>query len=189
VVVVAGPNGAGKSTTASALLRDTLAVTEFVNADVIAEGLSAFHPESSALSAGRIMLLRMRELAEKRADFAFETTLATRSFAPWLASLTNTGYLVHVVFLWLSSPELAVLRVRERVRAGGHDVPEETIRRRYYRGLRNFFELYRPLAAGWYLYDNSTPVGPRLIARGGHDATEEILDEACWKVARGSATR
>ncbi len=116
IVVVGGPNGAGKSTAATALLRDTLSVSEFVNADVIAEGLSGFDPQASAFSAGRIMLQRMHILAGQRTDFAFETTLASRSFAPWLSSLAGSGYLVHVVFLWLSSPELAVLRVRERVR-------------------------------------------------------------------------
>ncbi len=181
LVVIAGPNGSGKSTTAVSLLRDTLAVSEFVDADVIARGLSGFRPEGSAVAAGRIMLARLRSLADQRLDFAFETTLASRSFAPWLRELGGSGYLIHVVFLWLSSPELAVLRVRERVRAGGHDVPEETIRRRYGRGTRNFFELYRPLADAWRVYDNSELSGPRLIARGKQGNPEEILDEERWQ--------
>jgi len=119
VIVVAGPNGAGKSTVAPRLLRDALAVREFVNADTIAAGLSAFRPESVAIAAGRIMLARMRALAAARADFAFETTLASRSFAPWLAGLQQGDYHVHLLFLCLRSPELAVSRVAERVRLGG----------------------------------------------------------------------
>jgi hypothetical protein len=118
VVVVAGANGAGKSTAVPNLLRDTLNVTEFVNADAIAAGLSAFRPESVAIAAGRIMLARMRQLADARENFAFETTLASRSLAPWLAGLQRTGYRVHLLFLWLRSAELAVRRV-ENVCASG----------------------------------------------------------------------
>src|SRR5688572_21351805 len=122
VVVLAGPNGAGKSTSAGLILRDALAVSEFVNADSIAGGLSAFRPETVALAAGRIMLARMRTLAAARADFAFETTLASRSFAPRLAAMKRDGYEVHLAFLSLPSPDLAVARVAERVAMGGHDV-------------------------------------------------------------------
>src|SRR6202035_4339720 len=125
---------------APALLAGTLAVSEFVNADVIAQGLSAFHPEGTAFDAGRIMLERLRELASKRATFAFETTLASRTFAPWIAGLRQTGYTFHLCFLWLPTPEMALERVCYRVRHGGHDVPPETVRCRYRAGLRNFFE-------------------------------------------------
>ena len=135
VIVVAGANGAGKSTAAPDLLRDALEVTEFVNADMIASGLSAFRPESVAITAGRIMLARMRQLAAARENFAFETTLASRSFAPWLASLKESGYHVHLLFLWLRNAELAASRVAERVRLGGHDVPAYVVRRRYANGL------------------------------------------------------
>jgi predicted ABC-type ATPase len=137
VVIVAGANGLGKSTSAPPLLRDALEVTEFVNADTIAAGLSAFRPQSVAVAAGRIMLARMRSLAIARENFAFETTLASRSFAPWLRRLREDGYRVHILFLWLRNEELAVRRVAERVRAGGHDVPEDVVRR-YRAGLRNF---------------------------------------------------
>jgi predicted ABC-type ATPase len=122
VVILAGPNGAGKSTVAPALLQGALAVNEFVNADVIARGLSAFDPESAAIAAGRVMLTRIRELAEQRVNFAFETTLASRSFAPWLRELRASGYEIHILFLWLPSADFALDRVAERVRAGGHDV-------------------------------------------------------------------
>ncbi len=181
IVVVAGPNGAGKSTTAEALLHGTLAVAEFVNADVIARGLSGFAPEGAAVRAGRILLARIRELAEQRVSFAFETTLASRSFVPWLRLLLSSDYRVHVLYIWLPSPELAVLRVRERVQAGGHAVPEETIRRRYSRGISNFFRLYKPLATSWHVYDNATPVGARLIARGSAGVADEVIDASLWR--------
>jgi predicted ABC-type ATPase len=189
IVVVSGPNGAGKSTTAEALLKGTLSVDEFVNADVIARGLSGFAPEGSAVRAGRILLARIRELAERRASFAFETTLASRSFEPWLRGLRASGYLVHVVYLWLPSPDLAVLRVRRRVLTGGHDVPEETMRRRYERSLGNFLGLYRPLAASWRVYDNATIRGPRLVARGRGQEVDEIREEELWRKIQAARAR
>lgn len=179
VVVLAGSNGAGKSTSAPALLRGRLRVDEFVNADTIARGLSAFAPETAAIDAGRVMLRRLQQLADQRRSFAFETTLASRSFAPRISAWMQTGYSFHLVFLWLPSVELAVARVRERVQLGGHDVPADTIRRRYQRGIRNFFALYRPLATSWRLYDNAN-TRPRLIARGDPDHPTHITDEAVW---------
>ena len=125
LVVIAGPNGAGKSTLAPLLLRDTLAVTEFVNADVIARGLSAFAPEQVAMAAGRLMLERLRDLAGQQVSFAFETTLASRSFAPWIRQLLQIGYRFHLVFLSLPSAAVAVQRVASRVRMGGHAVPAD----------------------------------------------------------------
>ncbi|HAA33387.1 MAG TPA: Zeta toxin family protein [Cyanobacteria bacterium UBA8553] len=185
LIVIAGPNGAGKSTAAPALLQGTLGVTEFVNADAIAQGLSAFQPETVAFRAGRIMLERLRQLANQRVNFAFETTLATRSFAPWIANLRQNGYLFHLVFLWLPNPELAIERVRQRVRMGGHDVPEETISRRYHAGIRNFFHLYRPLTDTWRFYDNSDTANPRLIAAGRGNVEEIINDAETWETIVG----
>jgi len=130
VVIIAGPNGAGKSTLAPALLRDTLGILEYVNADTIAEGLSAFAPEDASFDAGRVMLNRLRELSESRKDFSFETTLATRFYAVWLRDLQQKGYRVNLIFLWLSKVETAIERVNARVRMGGHSIPEATIRRR-----------------------------------------------------------
>jgi predicted ABC-type ATPase len=182
VVVLAGPNGAGKSTTAPALLRDVLAVTEFVNADTIAQGLSGFDPDSSALEAGRIMLRRVRELAGRREDFAFETTLASRSFAPWLRELKQGGYRVNLLFLWLPSPDFAVERVAERVRMGGHDILEDVIRRRYRKGLQHFFALYRPICDVWRVYDNSDARGPRLVSAGSGPKTTQVLDARTWQL-------
>lgn len=133
IIILAGPNGAGKSTSAPVLLRDTFAVDEFVNADSIAQGLSAFRPESVALEAGRIMLRRLQELAGKRTDFAFETTLASRIFAPWLKQLAATGYKSHLMFLTLPNADAAIARVASRVNLGGHNVPAPDIRRRFVR--------------------------------------------------------
>jgi predicted ABC-type ATPase len=180
VAVIAGPNGAGKSTSAPALLRDLLGIREFVNADAIAQGMSGFDPEAAAIAAGRAMLVRLRQLADAERDFAFETTLASRTFAPWLRGLRTRGYDVTLVFLWLPTPEIAIRRVAQRVAAGGHSVPESTIRRRFDRGLANFFGLYRPLADRWFLYDNSSRGLPRAVARGVLELPPEINDEKTW---------
>lgn len=181
LIVIAGPNGAGKTTTAPALLRDTLQVVGFVNADAIAQGLSAFQPERAAFQAGRVMLARLQQLASEQANFAFESTLASRSFAPWIARLKQRGYRFQLVYLWLSSPDIAVARVAERVRRGGHDVPETIIRRRYERGLYNFFHLYRAQADRWRFYDNTAPANLRLLAEG-HGAIEtRIYDSETWQ--------
>lgn len=180
VIVVAGPNGAGKSTAAPHLLRDTLAVTEFVNADTIAAGLSAFRPELVAVAAGRIMLQRMHQLAADRQNFAFETTLASRSYAAWLTRLRNDGYHVHLLFLWLRSPELALERVAARVRLGGHDVPAAVVQRRYHKGFRNFFALYMPLANHWKFINNSDRAA-RLIAEGRGGSVRLIDNAALWE--------
>jgi predicted ABC-type ATPase len=180
VVVVAGPNGAGKSTTAPGLLQGALAVSEFVNADAIAQGLSAFRPESVALTAGRIMLARLDQLVEARADFAFETTLAAREYARRLAAWRDAGYRAHLVFLSLPNPDLAVARVTERVRLGAHDVPAAVIRRRYAAGLGNFFELYQHVVDSWELYDNAEPRWPHLLASRAAGRAAVVHDPYGW---------
>ena len=185
VVVLAGPNGAGKSTAAPALLHGTLSVTEFVNADVIARGLSGFQPEKVALTAGRIMWRRLDELKRQRARFAFETTLAGKRFAPWLARLRDDGFKVHIVFLWLPSPELAIARVADRVRAGGHSIPEQTIRRRYRAGLANFFQHYQAVTTTWSFYDNTDKRGVRLIASGKSDRETTVKDPGLGPTIKG----
>jgi predicted ABC-type ATPase len=181
VIALAGPNGAGKSTIGPPLLKEALGVTEFVNADLIAAGLSAFRPEGVALAAGKIMLARLRELAAQRASFAFETTLAGRRYVPWLTQLIESGYSFHLVFLWLPHSQFAVSRVEDRVRRGGHSVPVETIHRRYAAGLRNFFSPYRLLATTWRMYDNSGSPPPRLVATGTGKTTSHIYDEHLWQ--------
>lgn len=142
---------------------------------------SPFAPDRAAVAAGRIMLERLRDLARQRTTFAFETTLSGRAYVRWIAELIETGYLFHVIFLWLPSPEHAIARVADRVRRGGHHVPDEIVRRRYHGGLRNFFRLYQPLATSWRLYDNSGEEGPHLIARGGATAELRIFDKPTWQ--------
>lgn len=168
---------------ADTVLRDVLGVTDYVNADRIATGLSGFSPGRTAFAAGRVMMARLRELARSGSSFAFETTLATRSFAPWLSELRADGYGVQIVYLWLSSADLAVRRVALRVGEGGHDVPEADVRRRYRRGLANLFTLYLPLADGWSIYDNSGPVA-ELVACGGLDKSPEIHRADLWRLVR-----
>ena len=168
IYVIAGPNGAGKSTTAPALLRDELAIPTYVNADTIAAGLSAFDPSAAAFQAGRIMLTQLNQLRESRKSFAFETTLATRGYAPWLIRAGDVGYQIHLLFLALPSEEVAIQRVALRVQSGGHGIPEETIRRRFQRGLRNFFLLYSPICDEWAFVDNSERT-PRILAEGGRN--------------------
>lgn len=161
LVVIAGPNGAGKSTAAPWLLRDCLGIKDYVNADVIASGLSGFRPESVAAEAGRIMLQRLRSLADAGRDFAFETTLASRSFAAWIVGLKrDRGYRFFLVFLSLPDPELAVRRVAIRVKLGGHSIPEDVILRRHGRGIANLRRLYAPIADWWGLYDSSVLAEP-----------------------------
>ncbi len=180
VIILAGPNGAGKTTAARGLLQDYLKLGEFVNADTIAAGLAAFAPDRAAFAAGRIMLARLHELAEQRANFAFETTMASRTFAPWLASLREDGYEVHAVYVWLKSQELAIQRVRHRVRHGGHNVPPDTIRRRYQSGLVNFLTLYMPIATTWICVDNSRRGDLRLVALGGESVPTIIHHASTW---------
>lgn len=184
VVIIAGPNGSGKSTPAPALLRDTLNIPEYVNADTIAEGLSAFAPEDASFDAGRVMLGRLHDLAKERRDFAFETTMASRFYAGWLKRLrSDSSYRVNLIFLWLDDVGLAIARVAARVRAGGHDIPEETIRRRYDRGLKNFFELYLPVANVWSVRDTSFRESVE-IARYTEESGQTIFDEEKWKRIR-----
>lgn len=179
VVILAGPNGAGKSTLAEPLVADTLGIRHFVNADTLARGLSAFNSEEMAVKAGKIMLEHLHDLAKQRVNFAFETTLASRTFAPWITKLKATGYQFHLFYVWVPSADVSVARVLGRVMLGGHNVPEETIRRRYRRSLENFFHLYQPLADAWEFYDNDKLKSPRLIAIG--KGTMELAeDENLW---------
>lgn len=187
IIIIAGPNGAGKSTLAPHLLKDTFGLREFVNADTIASGLSAFAPESVAFEAGRIMLKRLSDLAEAGQSFAFESTLATRSYAGWIGRLKQRGYSFHLLYLWLRSPDLAVERVRERVRLGGHDVAAAIIERRYQKGLRNLFALYLPLADSWAMYDNSVAGSPQTIALGSGSDGRTVHDQILWEKLREAA--
>ena len=179
IYMIGGPNGAGKTTSAMRLLPRLLQCDEYVNADAIAAGLSPFRPESTAIQAGRLMLQRIQHLARQGKDFAFETTMASRMFAPFLEECRSHGHSAHLLFLWLQSPELAIKRVAARVRDGGHHVSEELIRRRFRTGLRNFFRLYVPVADSWTLYDNSGYT-PRLVALGSCAGPMVVHDGPTW---------
>jgi predicted ABC-type ATPase len=187
IIILAGINGAGKTTASRSLLANTLKVMTFVNADVIALGLSGFDPDAAAVRAGEIMLEQLHDLAAQRATFAFETTLAGRTQATWLDSLRRTGYRIHLFYFWVKSPDLAVTRVAARVKKGGHDIPESTIRRRYKRSIGNLLKLYIPVVTGWKVYDNSGTGRPELIAKGKRDQLEVVIDFARWALVRGSA--
>ncbi|MBL8370637.1 MAG: AAA family ATPase [Burkholderiaceae bacterium] len=178
VVVFAGPNGAGKSTHAEAIL-SALGIETFVNADFIARGLAGRHTETVAITAGRIMLKRLRDLAEAGQDFAFESTLSSRTFVPFLGRLKRRGYLVAIYFFALRSSRLAVRRVRHRVALGGHDVPADVVIRRFGRSLHNFSNLYTEVADEWMMFDNSSGTTARLVAQfvGGRKTIE---DNALW---------
>lgn len=181
VIIIAGPNGAGKTTAAPALLDQALNINNFVNADMIAQGLCAFAPETAAIQAGRAMLSRMHYLANQQEDFAFETTLASKSFAPWIKELKKQGYVFHLEFLWLDHPDLAVSRVQERVKLGGHSVPEQTIRRRYVAGIKNFFQLYEPITDSWGFFDTSHDDGLIQIASKENNHVD-IYEDKIWQM-------
>ncbi len=168
--IIAGCNGAGKTTASYTLLPELLDCREFVNADEIAKGLSPFNPEEVAVKAGRLMLTRIRELLESDNDFAFETTLATRSYVNTVKKAQENGFLVTILYFWLNSPELAVERVKERVREGGHNIPEKIIRRRYFAGIKNLFNLYMDITDEWLLIDNSG-LNAKTVAEGNYEGT------------------
>lgn len=164
--IISGPNGAGKTTVAMTLLTEVFNCREYVNADAIAVGLSPFNPESMAIMAGRLMLIRIDDLLERGESFAVETTLATRSYSRLVQRAHQQGYRVSLVYFWLESPEVAIQRVALRVSEGGHNIQENVIRRRYSAGLKNFFNIYMPIVDYWMLVDNTRT--PRtIVAEGG----------------------
>lgn len=186
VYIVAGPNGSGKTTFARKFLPDYAKCPNFVNADLIAQGLSPFSPRIAAMRAGRLVLEQIQGYIRKEADFAFETTLAGKSYVRVFKRLKSAGYHLHLFFLWIPSPELALARIRDRVAEGGHDVPAVDVKRRFRRGLQNLLTLYRPLASSWTLFDNSGPV-PRLVAEEKHQKLSIVDGESYHKIVGGEA--
>ena len=172
--MIGGPNGAGKTTCAMSLMPEILKCREYVNADAIAAGISPFKPEQTAIQAGRLMLERIHYLANRGEDFAFETTMASKTFVPLLRECKNKGYSVTLIYLWLANPDLAIKRVALRVEGGGHGIPADVIRRRYSNGVSNFFRLYMPVCDTWGIYDNSSD-HPVLVARKNGHKKEEIF--------------
>jgi len=158
ILIIAGPNGAGKTTFAREYLPNEAGCPVFVNADLIAAGLAPFDPTKAAIAAGRLMLTELKRHAANKQSFAFETTLSGSSYSRMIPEWQRSGYLVKLIFLQLNSADDAVSRVAQRVRHGGHNIPEETIRRRFAKGLVNFRGLYAPLVDSWTLYDNSEDI-------------------------------
>ena len=166
--IIAGCNGAGKTTASYTVLPEILQCKEFINADEIAKGLSPFNPEQVAIQAGRLMLTRINRLIQNETDFAFETTLASKSFLKTIEKAKKKGYFITLIFFWLISPELAIERVKIRVKEGGHNIPQEVIVRRYYAGLNNFFNLYMNKVDYWMFFDNSDMIS-KIIAEGNNE--------------------
>lgn len=179
--IISGCNGAGKTTASFTILPELLQVKEFVNADEIARGLSPFQPETVSIEAGRIMLRRLQELLSQRIDFAFETTLSTRSFVGLIKQAKAQGYSINIIYYWLDSVELAIERVKLRVSEGGHYIPTDTIVRRYHAGLKNFINLYLDKADYWMLIDNSF-TEPELIAEGRTFISLQVTNEEKWHI-------
>jgi predicted ABC-type ATPase len=183
VYIIGGCNGAGKTTLAYTLLPEFLQCNEYVNADAIANGLSAFNQEAVAFDAGRIMLSRIKDLFREKSSFAFETTMASRTFIPLLKEALAAGYEVRLVYVWLMSPDLAVQRVLIRKQSGGHDIPEDVIRRRYVTGRNNFINLYMPLSEDWQIVDNSVN-DPVIEAKCKHGQLTIYQDSAYNDIVR-----
>lgn len=179
--IISGPNGAGKTTASLQLLPQFLNCKEYVNADAIASGLSPFNSDAVAIQAGRLMLKRIEELASQKIDFAFETTLASRSFAPFIKKCKKEGYTIVLIYFYLHSDKLAIQRVAERVAGGGHDIPSSTITRRYSRSLKNLISLYLNNVDEFVMYDNSYSEGQIQIAEKKYGSPIHIIDNKIWQ--------
>jgi len=175
IYIIAGCNGAGKTTAAETILPEFLDCKEFVNADSIAKGLSPFQPETVSIQAARIMLTRIRELINEKSTFAFETTLTTKSYLSILKMAKDIGYKIKLIYFWIDTVELAIARVKDRVKKGGHGIPVDTVRRRYRRSLFNLINLFIPVCDKWSIYDNSTD-SLNLTANGRFSLINKIYD-------------
>lgn len=181
--IIAGCNGAGKTTASFTVLPEMLNCDEFINADEIARGLSPLNPDKAAIDAGRLMLTKIDRLILNNKDFAFETTLATKSYSNTILRAKRNGYTVTLVFFWLDSVELAIERVKTRVIEGGNNIPEPVIIRRYFTGLSNLFSIYIPLCDYWMLFNNS--ISPSvLIAEGYSDKDLEVKNSSIFDTIR-----
>ncbi|MFK7114646.1 zeta toxin family protein [Flavobacterium oreochromis] len=178
--IISGCNGAGKTTASFTILPEILDCKEFVNADEIAKGLSPFQPEKVAFEAGRIMLHRINELLIQNESFAFETTLATKSYKNKIIEAKNKDYNVTLLFFWLKTPELAKERVKTRVKEGGHNIPEEVIERRYIKGIVNLIDIYLPIVEQVLIFDNSEG-NHHLIAEKSNNEELNVIDEKKFK--------
>ena len=180
--ILAGCNGAGKTTASYTFLPEILDCREFVNSDELAKSLSPFDPSIASISASRHMLMRIEYLLKQGSDFSIETTLATRSLVNIINEARSRGYLITILYLWVQSPEIAIQRVRDRVSTGGHNIPENVLRRRYSTGLKYLFEIYMPICDRWMIADNSSNTFT-LIAEGNNQRSI-IKDEDKFKKIR-----
>jgi len=184
--IISGCNGSGKTTASYALLPELLGCKEYVNSDEFAKSLSPFNPAAAYVSASRYMLMKIQYLMGRQKDFGVETTLATRSLVKTIERAHKLGYEVTILYFWLNSPELAIKRIADRVAAGGHDIPDETVRRRYHMGLDYFFNVYSAISERWILADNST-IPFTVVAEGNKDLEISIRDpekyEKIWEMA------
>jgi predicted ABC-type ATPase len=177
--IIAGPNGAGKTTFALMFLPRYVGCVNFVNPDLIAKGLSPFVPQRAMIKAGRLVLQEIRRYTARRENFPIATTLSARVYLNEMRSLKSAGYSVHAFYLWIPSPEFAIARIRNRVESGGHDVPEEDVRRRFRRSLVNFFGVYETLVDTLHLFDNSGRQ-PRLVLRSDKGGAT-VYDQDCYQ--------
>lgn len=180
--IIAGCNGAGKTTASFTLLPEVLECREFVNADEIAKGLSPFQPEKVAIEAGRIMLQRVNELLKAKEDFAFETTLSSRSYRAKVLEAQKSGYTVTLLFFWLQNVDLAIERVKTRVLEGGHNIEPEVIERRYYKGIRNLFDIYLPIVDETIIFDNSDGNHELIAEKDIHKEVDIVNQEKFGKL-------
>ena len=169
ILIIAGPNGAGKTVFATEFLPNEANCPTFINADLIAAGLSPFRPDLAAVGAGRLMLSMMRDYVKRGESFAFETTLSGRGYVRSIRYWQEQGYQVELFFLRLRTPEMAIARVNQRVQEGGHDVPEPVIRRRFHAGWHNFRTIYRDLVDDWVVYDSSDNTPVPIWSRGSDE--------------------
>ena len=174
-----GRNGAGKTTFTKEFLPQFAKCSNFVNADLIAAGLSPFSPSTIRIKAGKLLLAEIDNFISQQVDFAFETTLAGKTYVNLIREAKSKGYLVHIFFLWIPNGHLAKERIKQRVKEGGHSVPDEDVERRLDRSLKNFFNLYRPLANAWDIFDNSD-VEPRLVVKFNEDGLH-IMDNKLYR--------
>ena len=178
--IISGCNGSGKTTASYTLLPEMLECNQFVNSDEFAKSLSPFNPSEASVSASRYMLQKIYYLLGNHMDFCVETTLATRSLMGIINDAKSRGYTVNILYFWLKSPEMAIARVKSRVEAGGHNIPENVVRRRYYMGLNYFFETYAPICDRWMLADNSS--SPFSIVAEGSPAGIKVRDKEKYDI-------
>jgi len=185
VYIIAGSNGSGKTTFAKEFLPNYAKCSNFVNADLIAMGLSPFDPMLVAIKAGKLVLQQIEELSSKTVDFGFETTLSGKTYLSLINELKSRGYKIHIFFLWIPNTQLALVRIKDRVARGGHNVPSSDVKRRFERSLNNFFNIYQPVADTWMLFDNSESK-PSLIAKKTNSHVDVINKKLFNKITKST---